>query len=153
MKTVHYTAAGGVVIDRDRVLVLRRPSRDEVRLPKGHIETGESPRQAALREVTEESGYAALYIVADLGAQEVEFDYQDKHVVRSERYFAMRLEREGDRPPCQVEREPGEFQFIPDWLGWDEALAALTFEVEREWLRRARSGMQTGPARAPEVGS
>lgn len=145
MKTVHYTAAGGVVVDRDRVLVLRRPSRDEVRLPKGHIETGESPRQAALREVTEESGYVALCIVADLGAQEVEYDYQGEHIVRSERYFAMRLEREGDRPPCQVERKPREFQFIPDWLGWDKALAALTFEAEREWLRRARQATTGKP--------
>ena len=80
-------------------------------------------------------------------------DVQDKHVVRSERYFAMRLEREGDRPPCQIEREPQEHQFIPAWLGWDEALAALTFEVEREWLRRARSSMQNGAARTFEVGS
>ena len=32
----------------------------------------------------------------------------------------------------------GERQFKPEWLAWDEALAALTFEAEREWVRRAK---------------
>ncbi|RLC79563.1 MAG: hypothetical protein DRI81_05205, partial [Chloroflexi bacterium] len=32
-----YAAAGGVVARGDRVLVLRRHSRDEIRLPKGHV--------------------------------------------------------------------------------------------------------------------
>jgi len=53
MRAVRYTAAGGVVVDAERVLVLRRPSRDEVRLPKGHIEKGESAQETALREVME----------------------------------------------------------------------------------------------------
>ena len=55
-KIVTYTSAGGVVIDGtgDQVLVLVRPERDEVRLPKGHIEAWESAEDAALREVGEE---------------------------------------------------------------------------------------------------
>jgi hypothetical protein len=32
----------------------------------------------------------------------------------------------------------GEAQFEPEWLAWDETLAELTFEAEREWVRRAR---------------
>jgi ADP-ribose pyrophosphatase YjhB (NUDIX family) len=38
-------------------MLLIRPSRDEVRLPKGHVEAGETLRAAALREVAEETGY------------------------------------------------------------------------------------------------
>ena len=38
----------------------------------------------------------------------------------------------------QVEREIQELQFEPDWIGWKQALAELTFEAEREWVRRAR---------------
>jgi 8-oxo-dGTP pyrophosphatase MutT (NUDIX family) len=133
MRAIRYQAAGGVVIDGDKVLVLRRPSRDEVRLPKGHVKKGESPIEAALREVTEESGYADLEVVADLGHQVVEFDYQGVHVVRDETYFLMRLQ--SDR---QVEREEGEFQFVPDWVDWGEALSGLTYEPECEWVRRAR---------------
>jgi 8-oxo-dGTP pyrophosphatase MutT (NUDIX family) len=136
MKTIHYQAAGGVVVRGERVLVLRRPSRNEVRLPKGHIEPGESRRETALREVTEESGYAELQIAADLGHQQVEFDYQGQHVVRDEYYFAMQLEG-----THQGAREAKELQFEPVWLRWQEALEALTYEVEREWVERAKAAL------------
>jgi 8-oxo-dGTP pyrophosphatase MutT (NUDIX family) len=129
-----YTAAGGVVFQGRQVLVLRRPSHDEIRLPKGHIESGESEQQAALREVREESGYGELVLQADLGAQVVDFDHDGRHVVRVERYFLMTLKKPTNEPSL-----PGERQFDPIWLTWDEALAALTFEAEREWVRRARS--------------
>jgi 8-oxo-dGTP pyrophosphatase MutT (NUDIX family) len=133
VEVTRYAAAGGVVVRDDRVLVLRRPGRDEVRLPKGHVDPGEEARETALREVREESGYANLEIQADLGTQVVEFDYRGQHVVRTERYFLMALADDADGAPST-----GEEQFEPDWLTWDEALAALTFEPEREWVRRAR---------------
>jgi 8-oxo-dGTP pyrophosphatase MutT (NUDIX family) len=131
--TVRYTAAGGVVVSGGRMLVLQRPSRGEVRLPKGHVEPGEDVPAAALRETREESGYADLVLKADLGTQVVEFDYEGRHVVRTERYFLMTLAESPKRSP-----PGGEAQFEAVWLPWDEALAALTFEAEREWVRWAR---------------
>lgn len=141
---VRYTAAGGVVARDGRVLVLRRPNPPsvppnggeeggEVRLPKGHVDPGETVQETALREVREESGYAGLTIEADLGAQLVEFDHKGRRVVRTERYFLMALADDASPP------DGGEEQFEPVWLTWDEALAALTFEAEREWVRRARA--------------
>jgi hypothetical protein len=38
----------------------------------------------------------------------------------------------------QVERKAKECQFTPTWMGWEQALEALTFAAEREWVRRAR---------------
>jgi len=140
MRAVRYTAAGGVVVDGERVLVLHRPSRNEVRLPKGHVEAGESPQETALREVVEESGYSDLEIVDDLGHQVVKFVFQGAHVVRDERYWLMRL-----RSPRQLERQTTDLQFVPDWLSWDQALAALSFEPEREWVRRARERASSSP--------
>jgi 8-oxo-dGTP pyrophosphatase MutT (NUDIX family) len=129
---VCYTAAGGVVVHEGRVLVLDRLGRGEVRLPKGHVEPGEDVQAAALRETREESGYADLVVKADLGTQVIEFDYEGRHVVRTERYFLMTL---ADNPnPLSG----GEGQFEPVWLDWDGALVALTFDAEREWLRQAR---------------
>jgi 8-oxo-dGTP pyrophosphatase MutT (NUDIX family) len=135
---VCYTAAGGVVVHDDCVLVLRRPSRGEVRLPKGHVDPGEALQATALREVHEESGYADLVLKADLGSQVVEFDYQGRHVVRTEHYFLMVLGDSSDPSSS------GEKQFQPEWLTWEEALAELTFEAEREWVRRARSRWRQG---------
>jgi 8-oxo-dGTP pyrophosphatase MutT (NUDIX family) len=128
-----YTAAGGVVVHDGRVLVLRRPGRGEVRLPKGHVEPGEDVQATALRETHEESGYANLAIQADLGTHVIEFDHAGRHVIRTERYFLMALTDDADSAPSG-----GEEQFEPAWLTWDEALATLTFEPEREWVRRAR---------------
>jgi 8-oxo-dGTP pyrophosphatase MutT (NUDIX family) len=133
MRAIRYQAAGGVVINDGKILILRRPSRNEVRLPKGHIKKREARAEAALREVTEESGYADLEVVADLGHQVVEYNYQGAHVVRDEYYFLVRI-----HSIRQVEREEQELQFTPDWLDWDEALSELSYEPEREWVRRAR---------------
>jgi 8-oxo-dGTP pyrophosphatase MutT (NUDIX family) len=142
-----YAAAGGVVIDtsRTRVLVLVRPKRlgpdgtPEIRLPKGHIEPGESRRQAALREVSEEAGLPEPQILADLGQQIIRFEWKARHHIRDEFYYLMIARSEGQ--PSEPEQ-----QFERLWLTWEEALSMLTFEAEREWVRRARirSRSQTG---------
>lgn len=59
-------AAGGVVnIDNQFVAIERNGIPD---LPKGHIEKGESPEVAALREVEEETGITNLEIIKELPA-------------------------------------------------------------------------------------
>jgi len=127
-----YEAAGGVVASDDEVLVLFRPSRDEIRLPKGHIDPGESAEQAALREVAEESGYERLEVLADLGEQTVRFPalYGGLTIVRIERYFLMRA--------LDGRTGYGEWEFQPTWMSWDDAEHHLSYEPEREWVRRAR---------------
>ena len=57
-------AAGGVVITNGKIVSITR--HDIPDLPKGHIEKGESPEQAALREVEEETGIGKLHIVKEL---------------------------------------------------------------------------------------
>ena len=136
---IQYQAAGGVVLSRDeeKVLLLVRASQDEVRLPKGHVEAGESLAATALREVREESGYGKLRILAELGEQEVTFSFGSRSVHRTEHYFLMQLV-EGRSEQSQQ----GEEQFSPCWATWSEALNRLTFEAEREWIRRARDYLQ-----------
>ena len=67
MKSVDYVAAGGVIIRDGQMLLLDRPRRGEIRLPKGHVDPGETHDETALRESAEETGYADLEIVEDLG--------------------------------------------------------------------------------------
>ena len=146
-KVKRYRAAGGVVLDgRGRVLLLRRevpreatPSL-EIRLPKGHIEPGETAQEAALREVCEESGYCRLAILADLGEIRNEFDFRGKHVVRDERYFLMELQDPTRQAPRHPHPHSEEALFEPLWADHlQEAEALLTFESEREFVRRARA--------------
>ena len=140
LSTRTYDSAGAVVVDVSgkRVLALLRPGRigpdgePEVRLPKGHIESGETRRTAALREAREETGLPDLVIRADLGHQIVEFEWRGVRYVRDESYFLMTV------PPDSQTSMP-EMQFERLWLSWEGALERLTYEAEREWVRRARS--------------
>ena len=133
MEIIHYTAAGGVVIHEDEMLLLDRPDRNEVRLPKGHVDPGESHEQTALRETMEESGYAELAIVADLGERVVEFDHKSRHYHRLEHYYLMRKLGDGQAP--RTPKDAAQFQ--PLWVPLDEALAMLTFPAEEEVARAA----------------
>lgn len=128
-----YRSAGGVVIQENKILLLERPQRDEIRLPKGHIEEGESIEHAALRETTEETGYADLNIEASLGHQIVEFDYQSKHFIRTEYYFLMSLNSKLRTPQPQQDS----IQFRPLWVPISEAVEYLTFEAEKHVARKA----------------
>jgi len=130
-----YEAAGGVVVRDGRVLLLWRPARREVRLPKGHVEPGESRQEAALRETREEGGVAHPRLVADLGRQQVEFDHNGIHWIRQEFYFLMTLDNAESFP-----RAPEDVaEFEPFWVSLSDAELLLTFPTEREFLRRARA--------------
>ena len=133
MDIIEYIAAGGIIIHHAHMLLLDRPARGEVRLPKGHVDPGEAVHDTALRETAEETGYPHLDIVADLGSQVVEFDYQQRHYRRTEHYYLLRLRSEevAPRPPAD------EQQFRPMWVPMHEAVARLTFPTEQDVARRA----------------
>ena len=59
-------AAGGVVVSDGKIVTITRNGIPD--LPKGHIEKGENPEQAALREVEEETSIGKLHIVKELSS-------------------------------------------------------------------------------------
>ena len=63
MKVPHASAYGGCLIDEDGRVLLREPANHfggyVWTFPKGRVDAGETPQQAALREVLEETGYTA----------------------------------------------------------------------------------------------
>ena len=140
-RVFRYRSAGGVVVNRHRqVLLIERhiEGRHEVRLPKGHIEPGETPETAALREVCEETGYCDLDILADLGWQTVAFEHpQGYPVIREERYFLLDLVSDRQRPPRYSSAR--EALFCNLWAAnFAEAQTRLTFESEKDAVRRAQ---------------
>lgn len=60
-KSYDIEAAGGVVIrtkkGKRQILLVHRPAYKDWSLPKGKLDRGETPKQAALREVVEETGF------------------------------------------------------------------------------------------------
>ncbi len=74
------THAGGLVFRRREgeihyLIVRAKPDPSHWVIPKGHIESGESPEAAAVREIWEETGVQAK-IIASLGTST--FIYQGK---------------------------------------------------------------------------
>jgi len=140
--------AGGVVVDKDgRVLLLEREVlRDdkwihEIRLPKGHIDPGESHEQCARREVGEESGYWDTEIIADLGYDQSEFKHQGEDIIRTEHYFLMRADpdKRGESAPTGEE----EARFSPIWIPIESAEDLLTYPSEQHFVRRAKTQLHT----------
>lgn len=154
MEERSYRAAGGVVLDdAGRVLLIERwvmrPAQGadkptltfEMRLPKGHVDPGETDEQAALREVCEETGYCGLAVIADLGEIVNEFKWpgKDVHVLRNEHYYLMRLTDAQRGEPHFDSPDADEARFIPYWAATlPDAEALITFESEREFVCRAR---------------
>jgi 8-oxo-dGTP pyrophosphatase MutT (NUDIX family) len=143
--TREYRAAGGIVLDEaGRVLLIERwVLRNgglvfEVRLPKGHVEPGETDAQAALRETCEETGYCGLEITVDLGEGLTEWTNERERVRRIEHYYLMRLTNPQRGEPQFVAENAEEASFIPRWAAdLPTAAAELTFNSEREFARRA----------------
>jgi 8-oxo-dGTP pyrophosphatase MutT (NUDIX family) len=69
-KTRRETSAGGVVVrcgtDGPRVLLIH-DRHGNWGFPKGHVESGEDPADAARREIAEEAGLTGLVLHAPLG--------------------------------------------------------------------------------------
>lgn len=85
-------AAGGIVIRRlgaaEQILVVHRPRYDDWSLPKGKLDEGETLRDAALREVLEETGLACR-----TGALAGEARYADaRGRAKAALYFEMTAE-------------------------------------------------------------
>ncbi len=147
MITKRHTVAGGVVVDsHGRVLAIERDVEregrivHEMRLPKGHIDPGETPEAAAMREVGEESGYWDVEIATDLGTAHSTFDFKGKHHEREEQYYLMRLTSAVRKAPEPT--GPEEALFQPRWLEFEEAAGSMTYPSEQEFVRRAEQAFR-----------
>lgn len=124
-----YSHAGGVVartVDgvREYLLVEPRRSRGEWVLPKGHIEPGETPEAAAVREVQEEAGVRAA-VVARAGESKYAVGGQPVTII----FFLMRYQGETSR---QEDRAIA-------WRPYEDALRLLRFDDTRRVLIRAHA--------------
>ena len=122
-------AAGGIVTrsadDAPEVLLVHRPRYDDWSFPKGKIDDGETPAEAALREVLEETGLD-VSLGDHVGAVEYSDRFGRPKIVH---YWAMTAEGGG----FTRNREVDEIA----WLPFDQALTRLTYERDRAVLRAA----------------
>jgi 8-oxo-(d)GTP phosphatase len=134
--------AAGAVCWRRRgtgveVLVISRPSRGDLTLPKGKVESGETLPETAVREIFEETGFRVALGVP-LGVTEYVLPTGRDKVVT---YWAAevtidQLERGRFKPTEEVDRV--------DWVPLSKAGKQLSYERDAELLARFAALMAAG---------
>ena len=122
-------AAGGVVLSEGpggrEVAVVHRPKYDDWSLPKGKLESGETWKDAALREVAEETG-----LECELGTELSSTSYEDsKGRSKMVRWWIMRPRGGSFDPDDEVDEMR--------WVPVDSAAEFLDNDADRALLREA----------------
>ncbi|HEY1687234.1 MAG TPA: NUDIX domain-containing protein [Solirubrobacteraceae bacterium] len=132
--------SAGAVLVRDRELIAivpRRRAADGSRvlgLPKGHLDGDETPLQAALREVSEETGVVAE-LIEELGDVRYWYVRDGRRIPKSVRFYLFRYVS-GDTADHDSEVE--EVRCIP----LASAASELTYSSEREMVERAITALK-----------
>ncbi len=143
-ETKEQVSAGGVVYRRRgrrvEVALISVGEQNRWQLPKGLVGRGESPEEAALREVEEETGLACE-IVAPL--EKVEYWYFSKggaRRVRFHKHVHFYLMRYVSGDVSGHDDEVNEAR----WVGSAEAAGMLAFKGERKALEEALGMIRPG---------
>jgi 8-oxo-dGTP pyrophosphatase MutT (NUDIX family) len=127
-------SCGGVVVrgtDCIVIVPIRRAAggTQVLALPKGHPEPGESPADAALREVREEAGVDAS-VREKLGDVRYWYQRDRRRIAKTVTFFLLDyVSGEPDDHDHEVE--------YARWIGLDEAARSLSYKGERDMAARA----------------
>jgi ADP-ribose pyrophosphatase YjhB (NUDIX family) len=145
-KRVDEVSAGGLVVDSTGklgLLIGRRDLKDASgkkilwSLPKGHIEEGETPEEAALREVAEETGIQSE-IEKSLGVIDFWFMAGGKRIHKTVHHY---LFRESGGLLAAQESEVDEVA----WFPLDEIIEKLAYPDEKKLIARTNAATQLDP--------
>jgi 8-oxo-dGTP pyrophosphatase MutT (NUDIX family) len=136
-------SAGGILFRRredETELCLIRDDYGYWTFPKGKLEPGETPEQAALREVREEVEVAQTSIVAALGTNKYHFRIGENTVNKTVHWFLMEV-------PPGVECTPVRAERVQDagWFPPETALSTVGYRNLRPVVRRALRILRSAP--------
>jgi ADP-ribose pyrophosphatase YjhB (NUDIX family) len=137
------TSAGGVVFRMDvgqPVYLLIRDSYKNWGFPKGHVEAGERPEAAAVREVHEETGLADLSIRAQIDTIDWFFRFRGQLIHKVCHFYLMET---GD---ATTSPQRAEGITACRWTRFEEAESLISYANARELLRRAQELLAALPS-------
>lgn len=141
------TSAGGVVVRRApdglRYLLIQDGHRNWG-FPKGHLDDGEGPEDAARREIAEETGLDDLALHDALGRIDWYFRFRGS-LIHKFCHFFLFSSAAGEAAP-----QGEEGISACEWLPFDEAEARLTHDNARRVLQVARRQVERGALDAPD---
>lgn len=106
-------AAGGIIHSgRNKRLFIYRFGRWD--LPKGKIEKGETPPEAAIREASEETGLHDLELFSELPSTFHIYEHKGKRVLKRTYWYSMRYEGKKMPVPQTEEGITGAEWFVPE---------------------------------------
>jgi 8-oxo-dGTP pyrophosphatase MutT (NUDIX family) len=128
------TSAGGIVFRMERGrprYLLIRDSYHNWGFPKGHLEAGEAPETAALREVGEETGLRSLVIRGLIDTIDWDFRFRGQVIHKVCHFYLMESSRSRTSP------QRAEGITACRWMSFDDAQRVISYKNAREVLRRA----------------
>ncbi len=129
------TAAGGVFarIRNGEMQVLLIHRRGKWDLPKGKKDRGESIRECAVREVSEEIGIDPPKVLRAIGRTTHGYPDKKRYAIKTTHWYAMHTEETGFIP------QRNEGIDAVKWIPIEEAIAKMAFPSLRTLLREHRS--------------
>jgi 8-oxo-dGTP pyrophosphatase MutT (NUDIX family) len=137
------TSAGGVVFRVDvgqPMYLLIRDSYNNWGFPKGHIEAGEQPEAAAVREVQEETGLADLSIRGRIDTIDWFFRFRGQLIHKVCHFYLMETSNATTSP------QRAEGITACRWTRFEEAQSLISYANARELLRRAQELLAALPS-------
>lgn len=139
------TSAGGVVfrIDGGRPLfLLIRDSYQNWGFPKGHVEAGEDSEDAAVREVTEETGLGDLTVRGTIDTIDWFFRFRGQLIHKYCHFYLIETAESNTSP------QRAEGITACKWTPFDEAESLVSYANARDILRRAQEMVVASSASA-----
>jgi len=141
-------SAGGVVyriVDGAPLYLLIRDSYRNWGFPKGHVEKGEEPNDAAVREVSEETGVTDLVLRSLIETIDWHFRFRGKLIHKICHFYLMETIESSTSP----QRTEG--ITACRWLPFDAAEDLISYANARDVLRKARALVPTVTTSSPSL--
>ncbi|MBU3758813.1 MAG: NUDIX domain-containing protein [Candidatus Omnitrophica bacterium] len=138
-------SAGGIILNQEGYVLLVEQKRGVWSLPKGHLEGKETPLEAALREIEEETGITRLEFKKELGSYKrfkIGKDGRDDAAeLKTMHIFLFTTNEKNTRP-----QDPTIVGLA--WVSPEEIAQRLTHPRDREFVTAVLPQIRRDPAQA-----